>query len=88
MGFELTKFALPANIFSRDHVITLSNYKAEGFCREYEVWPNIHGLEHDILEISSCDHLTIRLRARNVCEVIADEGESRVNYRFIEIESE
>ena len=33
-------------------------------------------------------HLTIRLRARNFYEVVVNEGEARVNYRFIEIESE
>ena len=32
--------------------------------------------------------LTIRLRALNFCEVIVNEGEAQVNYRFIEIESE
>ena len=32
-------------------------------------------------------YLTIRLRARNVYEVI-NKGEARVNYRFIQIESE
>ena len=34
------------------------------------------------------DYLTIRLRARNFDEVIVNEGEARVNYRFIEIENE
>ncbi len=33
-------------------------------------------------------YLTIRLRARDFYEVIVDEGEARVNYHFIEIESE
>ena len=33
-------------------------------------------------------YLTIRLRARNFCDVIVSEGEARVNYRFIGIESE
>ncbi len=33
-------------------------------------------------------YLTIRLRARDFYEVIVDEGEARINYHFIEIESE
>ena len=33
-------------------------------------------------------YLTIRLRARYFYEVIVNEGKTRVNYRFIEIESE
>ena len=33
-------------------------------------------------------YLAIRLRARNFYEVIVNEGEAQVNYRFIEIESE
>ena len=33
-------------------------------------------------------YLTIRLRALNFYEVIVNKGEARVNYRFIEIESE
>ena len=32
-------------------------------------------------------YLTIRLRAGNFYEVIVNEGEARVNYRFIEVES-
>ena len=32
--------------------------------------------------------LTIRLRAWDLCEVIVDEGEARINYHLIEIESE
>ncbi len=34
------------------------------------------------------DYLTIRLRARDFYEVIVDEGEARINYHLIEIESE
>ena len=33
-------------------------------------------------------HLTIRLRARDFYAVIVDEGEARINYQRIEIESE
>ncbi len=33
-------------------------------------------------------YLTIRLRARDFYEVIVDEGEARINYHFVEIESE
>ena len=33
-------------------------------------------------------YLTIRLRARIFYEMIVNEGEALVNYRFIEIESE
>ena len=33
-------------------------------------------------------YLTIRLLALNFYEVIVDNGEARVNYRLIEIESE
>ncbi len=33
-------------------------------------------------------YLTIRLRARDFYEVIVDEGEARIYYHFIEIESE
>ena len=33
-------------------------------------------------------YLTIRLRARDFYEVIVDEGEARINYHLIEIESE
>ena len=33
-------------------------------------------------------YLTIILRAQNFYEVIVNEGEARVNYRFMEIESE
>ena len=33
-------------------------------------------------------YLTIRLQARDFYEVILDEGEARINYHFIEIESE
>ena len=33
-------------------------------------------------------YLTIRLRARDFYAVIVDEGEARINYRRIEIESE
>ena len=33
-------------------------------------------------------YLTIRLRARDLYEVIVDEGEARINYHFVEIESE
>ena len=33
-------------------------------------------------------YLTIRLRARDFYEVIVDEGESRINYHLVEIESE
>ena len=33
-------------------------------------------------------YLTVRLRAKNVYKVIVNEGVARVNYRFIEIESE
>jgi hypothetical protein len=33
-------------------------------------------------------YLTIRLRARDFYEVIIDEGEARINYYLIEIESE
>ena len=33
-------------------------------------------------------YLTNRLQARNFYEVIVNEGEARVNCRFIEIESE
>ncbi len=33
-------------------------------------------------------YLTIRLRARDFHEVIVDEGEARINYHLIEIESE
>ena len=32
-------------------------------------------------------NLIIRLRARHFYEVIVDEGEARINYRFIEIGS-
>jgi hypothetical protein len=32
--------------------------------------------------------LTIRLRARDFYEVIVDEGEARINYHLIEIQSE
>ena len=34
------------------------------------------------------DYLTIRLRARDFYAVIVDEGEARINYHRIEIESE
>ena len=34
------------------------------------------------------DQLTIRLQARDFYEVIVDEGEARINYHLIEIESE
>ena len=38
---------------------------------------------------SSSEHyLTIRLWARDFCEVIVDEAEGRINYRLIEIKSE
>ena len=33
-------------------------------------------------------YLTIRLRARDFYEVIVDEGEARINYHLIEIESD
>ena len=33
------------------------------------------------------DYLTIRLRAWDFYEVIVDEGEARINYHLIEIES-
>ena len=33
-------------------------------------------------------YLTIRLRARDFYEVIVDEGEARINYPLVEIESE
>ncbi len=33
-------------------------------------------------------YLAIRLRARDFYEVIVDEGEVRIKYHFIEIESE
>ena len=33
-------------------------------------------------------YLTIRLRARDFYAVIVDEGEARINYHRIEIESE
>ena len=33
-----------------------------------------------------CFYLTIRLRARNFYEVIVNEDETQVNYRFIDIE--
>ena len=33
-------------------------------------------------------YLTIRLRARDFYETIVDENEARINYHFIEIESE
>ena len=33
-------------------------------------------------------YLTIRLPARDFYEVIVDEGEARINYHLIEIESE
>ncbi len=33
-------------------------------------------------------YLTIRLRARELYEVIVDEGEARINYHLIEIKSE
>ncbi len=33
-------------------------------------------------------YLTIRLRARDFYEVIVGEGEARINYHFVEIESE
>ncbi len=33
-------------------------------------------------------YLTIRLRTRDFYEMIVDEGEARINYHFIEIESE
>ena len=33
-------------------------------------------------------YLTIRLRAWDFYEVIVDEGEARINYHLIEIESE
>ena len=36
----------------------------------------------------SVDYLTIRLRAWDFYEVIVDEGEARINYHLIEIESE
>jgi hypothetical protein len=35
-----------------------------------------------------CKHLTIRLRARGFYEVIVDQGEARINYHLVEIESE
>ena len=34
------------------------------------------------------EYLTIRLRARDFYAVIVDEGEARINYHRIEIESE
>ena len=37
---------------------------------------------------SSVHYLTIRLRARDFYAVIVDEGEARINYHRIEIESE
>ena len=37
---------------------------------------------------NSINYLTIRLRAWDFYEVIVDEGEARINYHLIEIESE
>ena len=39
-------------------------------------------------EISKFLYLTIRLQPRDIYEVIVDEGEVRINYHLIEIESE
>ena len=49
--------------------------------------------ESSFLNINYGNHsLTIRLRARDFCQVIVDEGEARINYHLImahiEIESE
>jgi hypothetical protein len=33
-------------------------------------------------------YLTIRLQARDFCEVMVDEGEPQINYHLAEIESE
>ncbi len=46
------------------------------------VWEYGEGL------LQACIFKTIRLRARDFYEVIVDEGEDRINYHFIEIESE
>ena len=37
---------------------------------------------------SKWHYLTIKLRAWDFCEVIVDEGQARINYHLIEIESE
>ena len=42
----------------------------------------------DIHDIFTYIYLTIRLRARDFYAVIVDEGEARINYQHIEIESE
>ena len=36
----------------------------------------------------NCFHVTIGLRARDLFAAIVDEGEARINYHRIEIESE
>ena len=40
------------------------------------------------ITLNNCFFLTIRLRARDFYAVIVDEGEARINYHRIEIESE
>ena len=45
-------------------------------------------LDNKFILFNSNDQLTIRLRAWDFYEVIVDEGEDRINYHLIEIESE
>ena len=46
------------------------------------------GYHRNTVKISMLPSAAIRLRARDFYEVIVDEGEARINYHFIEIESE
>ncbi len=58
------------------------------FWNIFSTWNMIAPSQAIRAEHSSGLYLTIRLRARDIYEVIVDEGEARINYHFIEIESE
>ena len=52
------------------------------------LWSKLWPLDYEIETCMFRFYLTIRLRAWDFYEVIVDEGEARINYHVIEIESE
>ena len=64
-------------------------YKNPGVdCRSNKNSLEIQGGGDKEVKIQWWIYSTIRLRARDFYEVIVDEGEGRINYHCIEIESE
>ena len=85
-GFTNCIVLSPVHVLQMSPVQVLQVQSSPGFTTCLFIQQFIQIKQFDWFLCVRC--LTIRLRARDFYEVIVDEGEARINYHFIEIESE